>query len=162
MDDDELLRRIRGARFYADVGQQVIADELGVSIDTYGKMENGKRAIKPLEKGAVIAAAAKHCGLPPAFFTAEWSVLEREQVDHELHEAQKELDVARGEIRRAKEQLRDLTELIEMATTLNVALNDRYAALKALADHVDPEGADGEDGERSPGELGDPPAAAAG
>jgi transcriptional regulator with XRE-family HTH domain len=71
--DEEVGRRIRAARAYADIKQPDLARELGVSRDTLYRLEKGGRQLRPLEdEGALLARIAEICGLPDVFFTGNF------------------------------------------------------------------------------------------
>lgn len=75
--DEEIGRRIRAARAYADIKQPKLASQLGVSRDTLYRLEKGGRQMRPLEdESALLARIADLCGLPLGFFTEDYQQLE--------------------------------------------------------------------------------------
>lgn len=62
-DRDRTAAHIRAARAYADLPQDALARELGISVQTYKRIEGGLRDVKPGEKLLI----ARLCGVPPTF-----------------------------------------------------------------------------------------------
>jgi transcriptional regulator with XRE-family HTH domain len=73
----ELANRIRAARAYARLSQPELANRLGVGRSTLVRIELEQRGLKDFEQHAILDSIAKICGLPPAFFTADFKRLER-------------------------------------------------------------------------------------
>jgi transcriptional regulator with XRE-family HTH domain len=77
---DDFGRRIKAARAYAGEGtsqmsQATLAAEIGVSTGTLKALEAGTRAVKDFEAPGVIARVSEATGLPPGFFSIDWSLL---------------------------------------------------------------------------------------
>lgn len=65
---NELARRIRAARAYAALGQEDVADSLGVSRATVSAWERGVNPIPPIARPGVIEGLLRITGLDREFF----------------------------------------------------------------------------------------------
>lgn len=110
----ELEDRLRAARYYARLDQDVWADELETSVATVNRIETGTKAVDPDKERYLLERAAKVTGWPVAFFTADLGALERSfaqrsangGVSRELGKLTKELSDLRKGHEREIESLR--------------------------------------------------------
>lgn len=85
----EFTKRLRAARGYAGLSIEALGDAIGFSHVTMRKIETTERPTKKRE----LKEIAEVCGLPLAFFTADWSVLETESPEHLVRLASLEKNV---------------------------------------------------------------------
>jgi transcriptional regulator with XRE-family HTH domain len=71
VEPDEERRRLRAARAYADFSLDELAERVQLGRSTLIRVDNGERNLKDMEKVAI----ARACGLPEAFFTADFARL---------------------------------------------------------------------------------------
>lgn len=74
----EVGKRIKAARAYAGISSQETLGELlgGVSQSMIQRLESGDRGLKPYEQRTLLVGIADVCGLPAAWFTADFSRLD--------------------------------------------------------------------------------------
>lgn len=65
---EEVGRRVRAARGYADLSQAELGKLVGISEDRLTGLEHGSKEAKPWELWGI----AEVCGLPRSWFTVDW------------------------------------------------------------------------------------------
>jgi transcriptional regulator with XRE-family HTH domain len=93
---DENAARVRAARAYAGIDQKTLADALGVSVQTYKRIESG---VRPLLDGDA-EVIAKRCGVPRGFLLEGFT-------QHDP-EGQARLELVRRELQALNEKIERL------------------------------------------------------
>jgi transcriptional regulator with XRE-family HTH domain len=139
MDAAEVGRRVRAARAYAfgaDRGRDEVAKAINVSTRTLSRIESGRRPLSDEEKAAV----AQACGLPPEFFSIDFSAAERPANGEiaprlvQLEQLVRDLDPVdtRTRLRNAETQLASLVQTREHLTELQSEVRSLQSQLEAL------------------------------
>lgn len=69
LPQEELRRRVRAARGYADLSIDQLAEAVGIGRNTIIRIDNGEREVKQMELRQIAAV----CGLPYEFFTVDFA-----------------------------------------------------------------------------------------
>lgn len=136
----EIEDRLRAARYYARLDQDVWANELETSIATINRIENGTKSVDPDKERYLLERASAITGWPVAFFTADLAVLERpstqrasagrEDLSRQLQQLSKEL----GDLRKTHQ--REVDRLARGAASDRGRLNRMERNLTTVAEAI--------------------------
>jgi len=73
---EELGRRLRAARAYADLSITVVAPALSTGHKRLQRIESGRLELSPVQCEATMAAVEKVCGLPSGWIIDAWPTRE--------------------------------------------------------------------------------------
>lgn len=113
MIPNDFGKRVRGARAYAGLHLDSLADAMAITPQLLGRIEAGVEQLADDDARAIIRGVAAITRLPEALFTVDLATLEGEEapqtvvakVDEALGQMHDVIAEARSQMRRGKEQL---------------------------------------------------------